>query len=293
MNASRVRLVAAAVCLLLVAGALAALVFTRSRPTRVRRTEGRPATQEQDLRERLYAALQPVSLANCTLERIGEKADGGYLMCGNLLQAAAGYSYGISGYDGWGCTIATRLGVPVHQYDCFDRRRPRCEGGNTVFHGECIAPAPRVDADGRPFDALTAQITRNEDAGRRLLVKMDVEGAEWLSLLETPAEVLGRIDQLAIEMHGDSADTWTQYLVVQKLKDQFHVAHLHMNNYGCGSPQPPMPTYAWEVLFVNKRLATLAPDQRPVLRPHPLDAPNNPAVPDCPYMPDGVGARPR
>lgn len=252
-----------------------------------------PESREQDLRERLYAALQPVVLANCTLERLGELGDGGYLMCGNLLQADAGYSYGISGYDGWGCGISTRLGIPVHQYDCFDTRRPQCDGGQTTFHAECISPTASVDAEGRVFDALATQVARNGDAARRLVVKMDVEGAEWQSLLDAPPEVLDRIDQLAIEMHGDAVDTWTQYLVVSRLKDRFHVAHLHMNNYGCGGPQPPMPSYAWEALFVNKRLATLAPDQRPVLRPHPLDSPNNPAVPDCQYMPDGVGARPR
>lgn len=292
MSATRFRAIVV-LCTLLIAGAIATLVVSRARAGRAGPGHARPLTREEDLRERLYAALQPVTLANCTLERIGEPADGGYLMCGNLLQVDAGYSYGISGYDGWGCGISTRLGVPVHQYDCFDARRPRCDGGQTTFHSECVAPAPSVDANGRPFDALATQVARNGHAGRRLVVKMDVEGAEWASLLETPASVLERIDQLAIEMHGDAADTWTQYLLVSKLKDQFHVAHLHINNYGCGNPQPPMPSYAWEVLFVNKRIGTLAPVQRPVLRPHPLDAPNNAAAPDCPYLPDGVGARPR
>jgi hypothetical protein len=153
-----------------------------------------------------------------------------------------------------------------------------------VFHPECIAPAPKVDGDGRPFDSFTNQLTRNGDAGRRLLVKMDVEGAEWDSLLETPASVLERIDQLAIEMHGNGPDTWKQFLVVSKLKDQFHVAHLHFNNYGCQGGLEPFPSYAWEVLFVNKRLGVVAGDQQPMTRPHPLDAANNPAVADCQYV---------
>ena len=37
--------------------------------------------------------MQPVPLANCTLERFGEKHDGGYLLCSNLLKdVSAGYS---------------------------------------------------------------------------------------------------------------------------------------------------------------------------------------------------------
>jgi hypothetical protein len=68
---------------------------------------------------------------------------------------------------------------------------------------------------------------------------------------------------------------------VSKLKEQFHVAHLHFNNYGCQNGLEPFPSYAWEVLFVNKRLGVVAHEQSPITRPHPLDAPNNPAVPDC------------
>ncbi len=262
------------------------LMLVPGRGQRPRAIPARPAqSQDQELRARTYAALQPVRLANCTLARLGEPRDGGYLMCGNLLDAEAGYSYGISNYDGWGCQVSTQLGIPVHQYDCFDQRRPRCDGGQTRFHPECIAAAARVDEAGRRFDALDAQIAANGDAGRRLLVKMDVEGSEWESLLQTPREVLERIDQLAIELHMHEGDAWTQYLVVEKLRDVFHVAHLHFNNYACSPAVPPYPSYAPEVLLVNKRLAVLSTDRSPVPRPHPLDAPNNPDVPDCQYGP--------
>ena len=59
--------------------------------------------------------LRPVALSNCRLERFGEAHDGGYLMCGNLLEnVQAGYSYGIDGYDQWGCDISTKRNVTVH-----------------------------------------------------------------------------------------------------------------------------------------------------------------------------------
>ena len=249
-----------------------------------------PATSDKVVRARLYTELQPVTLANCTLERIGEARDGGYLMCGNLIDAEVGYSYGISGYDGWGCGISTRLHVPVHQYDCFDQRQPGCDGGDMRFHPECIAATASTDAAGRPFDSLASQMARNGDAERRAIVKMDVEGAEWDSLLATPPAVLARIDQLAIEMHGNDPDVWKQFLVVSKLKDQFHVAHLHFNNYGCRADLEPFPSYAWEVLFVNKRLGVLADDQTPRQRPHPLDAANYPDGPDCQYLPGSAAS---
>src|SRR5438067_13137387 len=59
------------------------------------------------VRRALFNELQPVRLANCELRRFGEANDGGYLLCGNLLHGVqSGYSYGISGYDGWGCQIS-------------------------------------------------------------------------------------------------------------------------------------------------------------------------------------------
>ena len=46
-------------------------------------------------RQALFDLVQPVALSNCQLERFGEKNDGGYLMCANLLrEVQAGYSYG-------------------------------------------------------------------------------------------------------------------------------------------------------------------------------------------------------
>jgi hypothetical protein len=229
-------------------------------------------------RAELFAELQPVELSNCKLERFGEPHDGGYLLCGNLLTSArVGYSYGIHGYDQWGCDVARRLDVRVHQYDCFDLTRPSCPGGDTVFHEECVGPVRRRDGQGRTFDALHNQFSANGDGANRAVVKMDVEGAEWDSLLQTPSSVLERIEQFAVEFH--MADLDQQLAVVRRVKGLFHVAHVHYNNYGCAERIDPLPATAYEVLFVNKRLAEAVGPK--AAGPHPLDAPNNPRVPDC------------
>src|SRR5262245_17736681 len=67
---------------------------------------GRPTTT----RSVLFAEIQPVRITDCDLQRFGEPYDGGYPLCGNLLGSVkAGYSYGLSGYDGWGCDVSRRL----------------------------------------------------------------------------------------------------------------------------------------------------------------------------------------
>jgi hypothetical protein len=238
----------------------------------------RSQTREERLRQTLFDLLQPVTLGNCTLARFGEPHDGGYLMCANLLEPVeAAYSYGISGYDGWGCDVSRQLGVRVHQYDCFDTRQPSCPGGDMVFHAECVGSAP-ANEDGRLFDTMPNQITKNGDGTSRLAVKIDVEGAEWDAFLLAPDRVFEQIQQLVVEFHGVEEDRFVA--AVQRLKQFFHVAHVHFNNYSCDPSLKPFPASAYEVLFVSKRLGVLGGSER-ADGLHALDARNNPAVSDC------------
>ena len=239
-------------------------------------------------RQALFDMLQPVALANCQLERFGESHDGGYLMCGNLLGAVqSGYSYGIGGKDKWGCDVSTKLNVTVHQYDCFNTAQPACSGGATVFHAECVGDTTE-DVEGRVFDTVRNQFARNGDGSKRIVLKIDVEGAEWDSLLSVPDEILEqRIDQMAVEFHWieDDKFRWVEddgkYIrVVQRLKQFFEVAHIHFNNASCIEDLQPFPTSAYEVLFVSKRLADVDPSRK-AAGLHPLDSPNNPSVADC------------
>jgi len=230
-------------------------------------------------RAELFDELQPVEVPDCQIVRLGSPGDGGYLMCANLLgPVKAGYSYGIGAAgDAWGCDVARRLNVPVHQYDCFDPTPPACSGGAGVFHNECIGPARRTDASGRIFDTLENQLARNGDGAHLVVMKMDVEGAEWDSLLQTSSAVLERIDQLAIELHGVGEEK--QVAVVRKLKQHFHVVNVHFNNWACGPGLDPFPASVYEVLLVNKRIAK-AGGPRP-RGPLPLDAPTRSRGPDC------------
>ena len=236
-------------------------------------------------RQALFDMLQPVALANCQLERFGEPNDGGYLMCGNLLDGVqSGYSYGISGYDKWGCDISTKFNLTVHQYDCFNTTQPACSG-ETVFHAECVGDTTET-LDGLPFDPIGNQFARNGDRSKRIVLKIDVEGAEWDSLLSAPDPVLEQIDQMAVEFHWmeDGNFRWVQddkhVRVVQRLRQFFEVAHIHFNNASCIGDLAPFPSWAYEVLFVSKRLAVVDPSRK-AGGLHALDAPNNEAFADC------------
>lgn len=237
---------------------------------------------ERRIRQAILAELWPVSLKNCTLMRFGSQYDGGYLMCENLIDGLqAAYSYGVGPNDEWGCDVSTRYQVLVHQYDCFDPARPVCETGNTLFHDECIGNR-RQTVDARFVDTLSNQISRNGDSSKRLIVKIDVEGAEWDALMATSDRVLGYIDQLPMELHGTDEERFLR--VIRKLKRTFYVVNLHFNNFACSSFTAPLPSRAYQVLLVNKRIG-VRDIAAGTPSPSALNAPDDPTRPDCQLYP--------
>jgi hypothetical protein len=233
----------------------------------------------------LLNELQPVVLKNCDLKRFGSVNDGGYLLCDNLSEGVqSAYSYGVGVNDDLGCHVSRRYRVPVHQYDCFDPGRPVCKGGTFVFNNECIGARAERDKAGRAFDTLQGQIARNRDSGKRLIVKIDIEGAEWESLLATPDSVFDQIDQMPMELHISPVRLGVTELhlqVIRKLKQKFHLVNLHFNNYSCTSRLAPLPAWAFQVLWVNKRLGEIDPSAPTPAPMSPLNAPDRPGRRDC------------
>ena len=231
------------------------------------------------LRQAILAELQPVALKNCTFKRFGSANDGGYLMCENLIEPFdTAYSYGVGSNDDWACEVSRTCHVPVHQYDCFDPARPTCNGGTFVFHNECVGDRTGYRGS-RFFDTLENQIRRNGDTGRRLIIKVDIEGAEWDSLLTTPNELLASIPQITMEMHGYDDPKIVE--VLRKLNRDFFLVNLHFNNWSCTPRAAPLPAWAYQAHWVNKRIGVLDPDA-PVPAPmSPLNAPDSPTWPDC------------
>jgi hypothetical protein len=231
------------------------------------------------VREAILAELQPVVLKNCTLKRFGSANDGGYLMCENLIEPLdAAYSYGVGSNDDWGCELSRRYHVPVHQYDCFDPARPTCNGGRFVFHNECVGNRSGY-RDSHLFDTLENQIRKNGDTGRRLIIKMDIEGGEWDSLLAAPEELLASIPQITMEMHGFDDPKIVE--VLRRLKRNFYLVNLHFNNWSCTPKAAPLPAWAYQTHWVNKRIGVPDPAASFPAPMSPLNAPDSPTWPDC------------
>lgn len=236
------------------------------------------------VRAELAAELHTVTLSNCDWVRVGSANDGGYAMCGNLLKdISTAYSYGIGGNDDWGCQVSSTWKVPVHQYDCFEPKSPPCRsGGDLRLNVECVGPR-QEKKDGRSFDTLANQIARNGDTGKLKVVKIDIEGAEWQSILAAPDSVFDSIVQMPMELHGTDYQEVLDGL--RKLKQHFHLVAVHFNNWNCSDDFAPFPNWAYQVLLVNKKVGVIGdpPAGKPAMAS--ALAPDNPRAPECTWAP--------
>jgi len=199
-------------------------------------------------------------------ERFGENNDGGYVMCADGLDKGlvAAYSYGINGFDGWGNAITSRFHIPLEEYDCTNAKKPvMCKTCVRHFHNECIlsnngdakATADAIrgstegEGDAQKAGDTNSHVTENsfktftqmlEASGqinapeRSLLLKLDVESAEWKIFAEEPLENLKKFRQIVVEYH------WIHETEKHELYDEavkkieaagFSVTHMHGNNY--------------------------------------------------------------
>jgi hypothetical protein len=69
--------------------------------------------------------------------------------------------------------------------------------------------------------------------------------------------------------------------VLRKLKRNFYLVNLHFNNWSCTPKAAPLPAWAYQVHWVNKRIGVLDPAV-PIPAPmSTLNAPDSPTWPDC------------
>ena len=114
--------------------------------------------------------------------------------------------------------------------------------------------------DGRPFDTIASHLEKNGDVGKRIVVRMDVDGAEWRSLAGAPEHVLNAIDQMAVVFHDVENPSFMD--TARRLDEFFYVAHVHQNADSLSQCRPgydPFPGPAFTALFVNKRIAVADP----------------------------------
>jgi hypothetical protein len=118
------------------------------------------------------------------------------------------------------------------------------------------------------------------------ILKLDVEGAEWDVLTETPMGLLRRFEQIVVELHElprleERRFRGMAWKALATMSSSFTLCHVHANNFGgiqtvCGFPIPD----TLELTYIRSDLVEAAPSA--TFYPTPLDTGNCLDWPDFP-----------
>lgn len=163
--------------------------------------------------------------------RIGPKTDGGYVFADNFSTDQAIVSYGISTEYRFDEEMALR----GHQVYMFDHtiENINATSSNMHFYKEGIAG---LTDENSSLYTLADHLDKYNVVGDRLILKMDVEGAEWGAINNTPDHVLSRFEQMTFEIHGfvhlgEPAFREKFNKMFRKINRLFTLFHVHANNH--------------------------------------------------------------
>jgi hypothetical protein len=146
------------------------------------------------------------------------------------------------------------------------------------FRADSVHFKQRVWHDTRNNGVTIGDVFSRLPAECPVFVKMDIEGSEY-RVLDDLLRHSRNIVSMAIEFH-DVDLLHTQFnSLIEKIKRDFYIVHIHGNNMGGTTPFhfPIAP----EVTFLNKRFFNSPPSLSRLKYPIPgLDRPNLPGFPD-------------
>lgn len=204
------------------------------------------------------------------LIRVGSDGDGGYLLPDVLDGIEKCFSPGVDVSSDFEDVLAERFGMKCYLAD-YSVDGPASQ--NTAFHFDKKYLGIRNDDQ---FIRLEDWVDKyaGEDTSD-LLLQMDIEGAEFAVLLDTPQSTLKRFRMMAIEFH--SMETAFEIgafpminAVFDKLAEHFTIAHIHTNNYQriWKREDVEIPS-VMEITFLRNDFVKR--DGKALTFPHPLD----------------------
>lgn len=227
------------------------------------------------------ADLQPYT-TDKPLIRFGGEGDGGYMLPDDLDGLEGSYSPGVNEEISYDLAMAAR-NIPGFLIDAsIDCPSPLPKGAtfDPLFLGE--------KTEGT-FISLQDWVNRYSPDSNNLIMQMDIEGAEYDSLLAAPDETLLQFRIIAIEFHKLHHLVRPKSLAKMaatfaKMAKHFVPVHIHPNNVCppvsvAGKLIPPLV----EVTYLRRDHVKEMKETTQF--PHPLDAANVPSRPDYPMPP--------
>lgn len=220
--------------------------------------------------------------------RIGPDCDGGYVLADLLHPSQTVISYGISDEYRFEAELAARGHRVVmfdHTIDGIHRSSPNMEWHKEGLAGTyCVESEGGFAAESRPELSLYSirdHLLRHAITDSNMILKMDVEGAEWAAISNIDRETLLRFDQIAIELHGfgslrDGLFRKVFRSAMENLNKYFTLCHVHANNVDGPDTYQEVTGYKVsclvEATYVRTSLIKRGPSR--TLYPTRIDRPN-------------------
>lgn len=209
--------------------------------------------------------------------RMGNNFDGGYIVCDDMSGVTSAISIGIGENTSFDNELA-ELGIKVLQFD-------HTVQGPPVNHPNFIFSKLAWDETNPGIGISLSRIfTHFSLWGHELLLKFDVEGAEWTNFPYVSVEVLKQCRIIVGEFHSmnllDNPNNFLQIMdTINKLSVNHTLIHMHANNYGAvHNIQGVTIPEVIELTFLRNDRDNFEDYNGPL--PCSLDYPNCPSTPD-------------
>lgn len=172
------------------------------------------------------------------LKRYGGNYDGGYILASDLLEKSdIIYSYGVGPDESWITFDREMLSMnkKVYMYD-------NLINGFWTSHQNLIFKSEYVNSQNILQHIYDNKHTNNTN----MILKMDIEGNEFETILNSSSELFTYFNQIAIEIHditnnhlephyliniNDPYERWMNKIrLFSKLNEYFNLVHIHGNN---------------------------------------------------------------
>ena len=164
------------------------------------------------------------------LVRLGREHDGGYILLNDFHDGDIAYSFGICDDVSWDKDMALR-GYDIFMYDHTIDALPE---DNPRFHWAKLGIAGGITQD-ESLKTLDELVKANHHEDRQnMILKMDVEGAEWGFLHNVSSKLLSQFSQMTFEFHGipNHYDPELVLSIFRKINQTHQLVHIHANNNG-------------------------------------------------------------
>ncbi len=206
----------------------------------------------------LRSLLKAMDVKDKDYIRVGEDADGGYILVDSFDSLEGILSIGIGYEVGFDKHFADK-GIDVYMYDHTIDQIP-------VDHDKMHWK--KIGVCGKSMKADNMQTLGEmvqEHKGKRMLLKMDVEGFEWDVLSGLAENELQVFDQITMELHGMLEYSLKDKIIssLENLNKTHQLVHVHANNAGTMLmfDNWVLPNLL-EVTYVNKNNYQLIPNKR-------------------------------